>query len=75
MSSDTAATSASDVTAVESCGRWPLIMLLGSAVKWLVVSSIFALIAGIQLHSPSFLSECPILSHGRVQALAETTFV
>jgi cytochrome c oxidase cbb3-type subunit I len=65
----------SDVTAVETCGRWPLIFLFASAVCWLAVSSVFALIAGIQLHAPGFFAECPVFSHGRAEALAESAFV
>ena len=42
---------------------------------WLVVSGVFALIASIQLHTPGFLSDCPILTHGRVRVLQETAFV
>jgi cytochrome c oxidase cbb3-type subunit 1 len=66
---------ASETTAVETCGRWPLILLFGAGIGWLVVGAVVALISGIQLHSPGFLAECPVLSHGRAQAVAETAFV
>jgi cytochrome c oxidase cbb3-type subunit I len=64
-----------DVTGVETYGRWPLLVLFGSAVSWLVVSGVLALIAGIQLHAPGFLADCPVLTHGRAQAIAESAFV
>jgi cytochrome c oxidase cbb3-type subunit I len=67
--------SASDVTVVETYGRWPLLFLFGSAVSWLVVSGIIALVAGMQLHSPGFMADCPVFTHGHAQAMAETTFV
>jgi cytochrome c oxidase cbb3-type subunit 1 len=64
-----------DQTPAESTGRYPLLYLLGSSVLWLVVSGVFALITSIQLHTPSFLAECPVLSYGRVRAMAETSFI
>ena len=64
-----------EVTAADTAGRWPVLLLLASGLGWLVISGIFALIASIQLHSPSFLSACEWLTHGRVSALAETSFV
>ncbi|MEX2045145.1 MAG: cbb3-type cytochrome c oxidase subunit I [Opitutus sp.] len=64
-----------EVTAMDIRGRGPLLLLLVSAVAWLVLSCIFALIASIQLHSPAFLADCEWLTHGRVQALRETAFV
>jgi cytochrome c oxidase cbb3-type subunit 1 len=67
--------SALDVTVVETYGRWPLLVLFGSAVSWLVVSGVIALVSGIQLHSPGFLADCPVFTHGRAEALAETAFV
>jgi len=69
------AVSSEDSSAVEACGRGPLLLLIGSALAWLVLSGLFALIAAIQVHSPGFLADCPILTHGRVVALAETSFV
>ena len=65
----------SDSGAVEACGRRPLLFMTGSAIAWFVASGVFSLIAGIQLHAPGFMADCPIFTHGRVQALAETSFV
>jgi cytochrome c oxidase cbb3-type subunit 1 len=64
-----------EVTAVDTAGRWPLLLLLASGLVWLVVSGGLALIASIQLHSPSFLADCEWFTHGRMTALAETSFV
>ena len=47
-----------EVTAADTAGRWPVLLLLASGLGWLVISGIFALIASIQMHSPSFLSAC-----------------
>lgn len=64
-----------EVTAADTAGRWPLLLLIGSGLVWLVISGVFALIASIQLHSPTFMSDCEWFTHGRVTALAETSFV
>lgn len=64
-----------EVTAVDVRARGPLLLLLGSAVLWLVISGVLALIAAIQLHSPAFLEHSPWFTHGRVQAMKESAFV
>ena len=64
-----------EVTAADSAGRWPLLLLLGSALTWLVVSSILSLIGSIQLHNPAFMADCEWFTHGRLTALTETAFV
>jgi cytochrome c oxidase cbb3-type subunit 1 len=64
-----------EVTPTDSSSRWPLLLLLFSGLLWLVASGALGLIASIQLHSPGFLADCPILTYGRTSALAETAFV
>ncbi len=64
-----------EVTAVDTAGRWPLLLLLASGLSWLVISGVLALVASIQLHSPTFLTDCAWFTHGRVSAMAETSFV
>jgi len=61
--------------AIDAHARGPLLTAIGLALGWLVVSGVFSLIAAIQLHSPAFLASCEMLTHGRVRALAETSFV
>jgi cytochrome c oxidase cbb3-type subunit 1 len=70
----TNATSA-EVTAIDTHARWPLLLLIGAALGWLVLSGVFALISAIQLHSPAFFSEYAWFTHGRMEALRETSFV
>jgi cytochrome c oxidase cbb3-type subunit 1 len=53
----------------------PLLLLLGSGVLWLLVGGVLSLIGSIQLHSPDFLADCVLLTHGRVVGLAETAFL
>ncbi|MBI5766581.1 MAG: cbb3-type cytochrome c oxidase subunit I [Verrucomicrobia bacterium] len=71
----TPASSNAEVTAVDTQARWPLLLLLGGAIKWLVIAGVLSLIASIQLHSPAFMSHWPAFTPGRTAAMAETAFV
>jgi cytochrome c oxidase cbb3-type subunit 1 len=72
----TAPTNASaEVTATDTTGRWPLLLLIGSAIKWLVLGGILSLIASIQLVRPSFLADCSVFTHGRTVAMEESVFI
>ncbi len=64
-----------EVTAIDSQARWPLLLLLGSGIVWLVISGILAVITSIQLHSPQFLTDCEWFTFGRTQAMRETAFI
>ena len=52
-----------------SC-RVPLLALFGGAALWLLVGLVLALIASIKFHAPGFLSDCPLMTYGRVQPAA-----
>jgi len=69
------ATASSTVSETDVTSRGGLSLLLVSALAWLVLGTLLAFIAGIQLHSPLFLSDLPALTHGRVVAMAETALV
>lgn len=64
-----------EVTSIDVQARGPLLLLVGSAIVWLVISGILAVITSIQLHSPGFLADCPWFTYGRAQALRETAFI
>jgi cytochrome c oxidase cbb3-type subunit 1 len=75
MITSTIQTPPSEGDAVDLHARGPLLAAFGLAIGWLVVSGVLSLVAAIQLHSPAFLAGCEYLTHGRVRALAETSFV
>jgi cytochrome c oxidase cbb3-type subunit I len=52
---------------IDASCRWPLLLLFGSALFWLVLSGVFAVISAIKLHAPGFLADCPYLTFGRVR--------
>src|SRR5882724_11297817 len=68
-------TASNEVTAIDAHARWPLLLMFASALAWLLVSSVLALVTSVQVHTPTFLSDCAFLTYGRAQALQETAFV
>ncbi len=64
-----------EATAADPAGRLPLLLLLGAGILWLLVAGLFGLVSDIQLHAPWFFANCPILTHGRVAALAESAWM
>jgi cytochrome c oxidase cbb3-type subunit 1 len=65
----------SEMTGTDSASSTPLLFLLLSGIVWLVVAGVLALLAAIQLHSPSFLANCRVFTYGRTTVMAETAFV
>lgn len=53
----------------------PVALLFLKAAGWLVISSIFGLIASVKFHSPEFLADSAWLTYGRVQAAASHAMV
>ncbi|HEY2083145.1 MAG TPA: cbb3-type cytochrome c oxidase subunit I [Verrucomicrobiae bacterium] len=73
MNATCTTSSASDAIStgeIDASCRVPLFTLLVSAAVWLVVASVFGLIASLKFHSPNFLSECACLTYGRVHPVA-----
>ncbi len=64
-----------EVTPIDPTARGPLLLLVGMALGWLVISGTFALIASIQLHTPQFLADCSWFTFGRTDAMRESTFI
>lgn len=64
-----------EVTATDTTARWPLMLLLASAIVWLVLSGVLSLIAAIQLVQPTFMADCSMLTYGRTVALQESVFI
>lgn len=65
-------TAAHDVTAVgidASC-RLPLVVMFLAAGVWLLLASVFGLIASIKFHAPAFLADAAWLTYGRVHPVS-----
>ncbi len=64
---------AAERAAIDMSCRGPVLLFFGSALVWLLLGSLFALIASMKLHNPQFLTtlfgfEAPWLTMGRVRA-------
>jgi cytochrome c oxidase cbb3-type subunit 1 len=64
-----------EYTPVDEASSWPVLFLLLSGAVWLIAAGVLALLAAVQLHSPSFLAHCPVLTYGRTSVMAQTAFV
>jgi cytochrome c oxidase cbb3-type subunit 1 len=51
----------------DASGRWPVLLSIGFAVLWLVLASVFGLIASIKLHVPDWLVSDAWLTFGRIR--------
>src|SRR5580765_1127908 len=58
-----------DVGAIDASCRWPVLTLFKGAAFWLVVSSVFGLIASLRFHKPTLFADCAWLSYGRAYAV------
>ncbi len=53
----------------ESSCRLPLLVLYKSALIWLLLATVFGLIASLKFHAPHLLAGVPYLTYGRVVAV------
>jgi cytochrome c oxidase cbb3-type subunit 1 len=60
---------------IDASSRLPLLTLFGGAAGWLMLSSVFGLIASLKFHAPSFLADSPWLTYGRVHPAATNAMV
>src|SRR5690606_22507072 len=64
-----------EAASIDASLRWPVLLFTGLGLLWLLAAVIFGFIASVQLHSPSFLADCPWFTHGRVRAAHETMLI
>ncbi len=50
----------------QSC-RGPVMLFIGSAVVWLLIGTVLAMLASTKMHSPEFLADLEFLTFGRVR--------
>ena len=56
-----------ELSAIDASTRAPALYFLGSAVLWLLLGTVFALIASFKMHTPEFLGNYEWLTFGRVR--------
>jgi cytochrome c oxidase cbb3-type subunit 1 len=59
------ATSSISPTRIDASCRLPLFTLFGGAAVWLVLSSVFGIIASLTFHGPGLFADSAMLSYGR----------
>jgi cytochrome c oxidase cbb3-type subunit 1 len=69
-STTSSATDSISTAEIDVSCRAPLFTLFVSAAVWVVIASVFGLIASLKFHSPNFLSGCAWLTYGRVHPVA-----
>ncbi len=57
-----------------SC-RAPILYLFVAALGWLLLSSVFELIASLKFHAPGLLADCPFFTYGRVHPAQMNAFI
>jgi cytochrome c oxidase cbb3-type subunit 1 len=71
----TMANASTEVSEIDSSARGPINLLILSALFWLVVSGVLALLNFAQTLNPSLLADCSAFTYGRMRGHAETAFL
>ncbi len=61
--------------AVDASCRLPVLYLLAGGLAWLFAGLGLALVAAVKLKWPGFLSQCEVLTYGRLEAASRTALV
>jgi cytochrome c oxidase cbb3-type subunit 1 len=64
-----------DAREIDASSRCALSLLFASALAWLLVSGVLAIVNLIQAQAPGFLADCEIFTYGRTHAYQETVFI
>lgn len=66
---------APEISEIDANARFPLSLLLASALLWLVVSGVLALLSYAQTLNPAFLADCSVFTYGRTRGMQETAMI
>lgn len=64
-----------EASVVDASLRTALVALTGSALVWLLVASVLAIIASWKLHTPAFMDACEYVTYGRIQPAQTNAFI
>lgn len=64
-----------ETAAIDASLRTPLVLLIGSALVWLLVASVLGLVSAWKLHTPAFLDACEYVTYGRIQPAQTSAFI
>src|SRR5262245_46467797 len=60
---------------ISTSARLSLFLLFASAAIWLLLGSLFGLLASVKIHAPSMLADCAWFTYGRVHAASTNSFL
>ena len=60
---------------IATSARLPLFLLFASSAIWLLLGSIFGLLASVKIHAPNMLADCAWFTYGRVYAASANSFL
>jgi cytochrome c oxidase cbb3-type subunit 1 len=69
------AAATAETSEIDTSARCTLSLLIASALAWLVVSGVLALLNLVQAYTPGFLADCEVFTYGRLRAIQETAFI
>lgn len=64
-----------EVSIIDASLRTPLVVLIGSALVWLLIASVLGVVSAWKLHTPAFLDACEFVTYGRVQPAQTNAFI
>lgn len=64
-----------EAAAIDASLRTSLVVLTGSALVWLLIAGVLAIVSAWQLHTPAFLDACEFTTHGRLQPAQSNAFI
>lgn len=64
-----------EAAVIDASLRTPITVFTGSAIVWLLISTVLGLIASWKLHAPGFLDSCVFTTYGRIQPSASNAFI
>jgi len=60
---------------IDASCRVPVFKLFFCSAVWLVIASVFGLLASLKFHAPNFLADCACLTYGRLHPVATNALV
>jgi len=75
LTSERASAHPGEASAIDASLRTPLVVLIGSALVWLLIASVLGLVSAWKLHCPGFLDACEYTTYGRIQPAQTNAFI
>lgn len=60
---------------VDQAAAWPVLLMIGASLLWLVLGSALGLLASVKMHGPHLLANVPAFTYGRLAFAQNTLFL